>query len=255
MIIAFANQKGGVGKTTSAINVAASLGVLGKKTLLCDMDPQSNATSGVGCAKRNISISVYDVIIGRNEVKDAVVATSYSNLFVLPADINLAGAEIELAEDPASVRFYRLRAALSKISGEFDAIVIDCPPSLGILTVNALCAADKVVIPMQCEYFALEGLTQLIATLKQIKKLYNPELDIAGILIAMYDGRLNLTVQVMDELKKYFPDKILQPPVPRAVRISEAPSHGMPIYYYDKSSRASDSYMSITSELIALLKL
>ena len=249
MIISFANQKGGVGKTTSAINVAASLGALGKKVLLCDFDPQSNATSGVGINKRNVKLSIYDVIIGRCSVGEAKIKTEYENIWLLPSDINLAGAEIEFVEDDLSDRFYRFRNTISAAKEEFDYIIVDCPPSLGILTVNALCGSDYIIVPMQCEYFALEGLQQLTNTYNRVKRLYNPNLDIAGILITMYDGRLILSIQILNELKKNFANKILKTLVPRAIRLAEAPSHGMPIYYYDKTSKATDCYIELAKEI------
>ena len=249
MIIAFANQKGGVGKTTSAINIAASLGVLGKKVLLCDLDPQSNATSGVGINKRNVSLSIYDVIIGRCTVKEATIQTDYENLWILPSNINLAGAEIEFVEDSPSERFYRFKNTVSTVEEEYDYIIIDCPPSLGLLTVNALCGSDYVIVPMQCEYFALEGLSQLTSNLTHVKRLFNPKIAIAGILVTMYDGRLNLSNQVLDELKKYFPNEILKTLVPRTTRLGEAPSHGMPIYYYDKNSKANECYMELAKQI------
>ena len=249
MIIAFANQKGGVGKTTSAINVAASLGIFGKKVLLCDLDPQSNATSGVGINKKNVSLSIYDVIIGRCTINQAVLKTQYDNLWVLPSNINLAGAEIEFVEDSPSERFFKFKNTVSIVEEEYDYIIIDCPPSLGILTVNALCGSDYVIVPMQCEFFALEGLAQITNTIRQVKKAYNPKIDIAGILITMYDGRLNLSVQVLDELKKFFPEKILKTLVPRTIRLAEAPSRGMPIYYYDKMSKANECYMELAKEI------
>jgi len=254
MIISFANQKGGVGKTTSAINVASALGTCRKKVLLCDMDPQSNATSGVGLKKQEVSLSVYDVIIGRNSPEEVIVKTNYENLWVLPSSIDLAGAEIELVEEDAEFRVSRLKNALEKISPEYDYIIVDCPPSLGILTLNALNASNYVIVPMQCEYFALEGLAQLRNTLNRVQRIYNPSIELGGIIITMFDGRLNQTVQVLDELKKHFPDKIFKTPVPRTVRLSEAPSHGMPINYYDKSSKATDSYLSIANEIIKTLK-
>jgi chromosome partitioning protein len=254
MVISFANQKGGVGKTTSAINVASALGTCGKKVLLCDMDPQSNATSGVGIKKQEVSASVYDVIIGQISAQNAIVKTKFENLWLLPSNINLAGAEIELVEEEAETRVSRLKTALEKIVGDYDYIIVDCPPSLGILTLNALNASDYVIVTMQCEYFALEGLSQLTHTLAQVKKIYNPKIELGGILITMFDGRLNLTIQVLDDLKKYFPDKIFKSPVPRTVRLSEAPSHGMPINYYDKFSKASASYLSIAQEIIEVVK-
>lgn len=254
MIISFANQKGGVGKTTSAINVASSLGICRKKVLLCDLDPQSNATSGVGLKKHEISASVYDVIIGRVPIEEVIIKTAYENLWVLPSNINLAGAEIELVEEEASSRVSRLKNALEKVSSDYDYIIVDCPPSLGILTLNALNSSNYVIVTMQCEYFALEGLTQLTHTLAQVKRIYNPKIELGGILVTMFDGRLNLTIQVLDELKKFFPDKIFNTPVPRTVRLSEAPSHGMPINYYDKSSKAADSYLAIAKQIIETLK-
>ena len=249
MIISFANQKGGVGKTTSAINIAASLGVFGKKVLLCDLDPQSNATSGVGIKKSTVSLSIYDVIISRCSYKEAILKTKYENLWLLPSDINLTGAEIEFVEDNMTERYFRFKNTISPAEEEFDYIIIDCPPSLGLLTLNALCGSDYVVVPMQCEYFALEGLSQLISTLKHVRKLFNPKIVIGGILVTMYDGRLNLSVQILDELKKFFPNEILKTLVPRTIRLGEAPSHGMPIYYYDKTSKANECYLGLAKEI------
>lgn len=260
MVISFANQKGGVGKTTSAVNIASSLGVFGKKVLLCDLDPQANATTGVGIMgdkKRNLSLSIYDVIIGRCSLDEAKIKTEYENLWLLPSHINLAGAEIEFVEDEtvsASERFFRFKNTVPSLDHGFDYIIIDCPPSLGILTLNALCGSDHVIVPMQCEYFALEGLSQLANTVKIVKKLYNPKIDISGILITMYDGRLNLSIQMLEELKKFFPDKILRTLVPRTIRLGEAPSYGMPIYYYDKSSKANDCYMELAKEIEKVCK-
>jgi len=250
MIIAFANQKGGVGKTTSAINIAASLGVLGKKVLLCDFDPQSNATTGVGYKDiRKISLSIYDVIIGRCAVNEAMLKTPYENLWLLPSSIDLAGAEIEFIEDSIAERLYRFKNTVSVIDKDFDYIIIDCPPSIGILTLNALCGSDYVVIPMQCEFFALQGLQQLTNNLNKVRRLYNPKVSIAGILITMYDGRLNLSVQVLSQLKQFFPNEILKTLVPRATRLAEAPSHGMPIYYYDMKSKSNECYMNLAKEI------
>jgi len=251
MIVAFANQKGGVGKTTSAINIAATLGVFGKKVLLCDLDPQSNATTGVGIDKRNVSVSIYDVIIGRSSVNEVKIKTEYENLWLLPSSQHLAGAEIEFVEDVTiAERYFKFKNSISPVEDDFDYIIIDCPPSLGILTVNALCASDYVVAPMQCEYFAIEGLSQLTATLKQIRKLYNPKVEISGILITMYDGRLNLSIQILDQLKKILPNKILKTIVPRTVRLAEAQSHKMPIYYFDKTSKANDCYIELAKEIV-----
>ena len=247
-IIAFSNQKGGVGKTTSAVNTAAALGNLGKKVLLVDFDPQGNATSGVGISKKNVVNSIYDVIIGRCQAKDAVIDTQFKNLSVIPSHISLAGAEFELVEEKN--RESKLKETLKPITNDYDYIIIDCPPSLGLLSINALAASTGVIIPMQCEYFALEGLSQLLLTIKQVKKHYNPSLDITGIMITMYNGRLNLTVQVMDELKKYYADKLFKTTIVRNVKLSEAPSYGEPILYYDKYSKGCAAYNDIAKEII-----
>ena len=248
-IIAFANQKGGVGKTTSAVNIAACLGVLGKRVLLVDLDPQGNATSAVGVSKRELRRSTYDVVIGRSTAAEATVRTKWEGLSLLPSTIALAGAEIDLIEIDRRER--ALKDALGEVAGEYDLIIIDCPPSLGLLTVNALTAAQGVVIPMQCEYFALEGLTQLMMSIKKVKQLYNPSLVITGILITMYNGRLNLSVQVMDELKKYYADKLFANVVTRNVRLTEAPSFGTPAYHYDKNSKGSQAYLEVSKELLS----
>ena len=246
--IAFANQKGGVGKTTSAINIAAALGIAGKKTLLIDCDPQGNASSGVGVRKNQIKTTVYDVLIGRCRAADALIRTEYQNLSVIPAGMDLAAAEVELAD--VENRQNRLKEPLSEIAGDFDYILIDCPPSLGMLTINALTAADGVIIPMQCEYFSLEGLSQIMMTIKQVKKLYNPSLSLTGILVTMYNGRLNLSLQVLDELKKHYADKLFSIAITRNVRLSEAPSYGAPIQYYDKYAKGSSDYDKIAEELM-----
>ena len=246
-IIAFANQKGGIGKTTSAINVAAAIAQMGKKVLAVDCDPQGNCTSGFGINKKSLRFTSYDLLVGRVSGKDAVHSTEFQGISVIPANIALAGAEFELVE--LENRAFRLKNELDKLKDEYDYVVIDCPPSLGILTINALAASDGVVIPMQCEYFALEGLSQLMMTIRRTKELYNPDLEIAGILITMYNGRLNLSTQVLKELKKYYADKILSEPIPRSVRISEAPSHGLPICYYDKSSKGAKAYEKVAKEL------
>jgi chromosome partitioning protein len=257
MVISFANQKGGVGKTTSAINVASSLGVFGKKVLLCDIDPQSNSTSGVNINKRDINLSIYDVIIGRCKLREAVVQTAYENLWLLPSNINLAGAEIEFVEEEtvsSTERFFKFKNNISDVEHDFDYIVIDCPPSLGLLTLNALCGSDYVVVPMQCEYFALEGLAQLTTTLRIVKRNYNPKIDIAGVLVTMYDGRLNLSIQMLEELKKIPTVNILKTLVPRAIRLAESSSHGMPIYYYDKMSKANECYLDLAKEIDNICK-
>lgn len=247
-IISFANQKGGVGKTTSAINIAAAIGLKGKKTLLLDCDPQGNASSGVGIRRNRIGATTYDILIGRARAEDAIIKTEYKNLSVLPSSIPLAAAELELAD--LEDRAFRLKNALESVKNDYDYIFIDCPPSLGMLTINALTASDGVIVPMQCEYFSLEGLTQILSTVKQVKRLYNPDLSLTGILITMHNGRLNLSVQVLDELKKHYADKLFSTPVSRNVRLSEAPSFGMPIQYYDKYSKGSSAYDDIAAELL-----
>ena len=246
--IAFANQKGGVGKTTSAINIAAALGIAGKKTLLIDCDPQGNASSGVGVRKNQIKTTVYDVLIGRCRAADALIRTEYQNLSVIPAGMDLAAAELELAD--VENRQNRLKEPLSEIAGDFDYILIDCPPSLGMLTINALTAADGVIIPMQCEYFSLEGLSQIMMTIKQVKKLYNPSLSLTGILVTMYNGRLNLSLQVLDELKKHYADKLFSIAITRNVRLSEAPSYGAPTQNDDKYAKGRSDYDKIAEELM-----
>ena len=247
-VIAFANQKGGIGKTTSAINVAAAMSAAGKKVLAIDCDPQGNMTSGLGINKKNLRTTVYDVLIGRAQIPEAIQKTEFERLEIAPSNISLAGAEFELVE--MEDRAFRLKNEIEKVRENYDYIVIDCPPSLGILTINALAASDGVVIPMQCEFFALEGLTQLMMTIRRVKDLYNADLDIAGILITMYNGRLNLSTQVLKELKKYYADKLISEPIPRSVRLSEAPSYGMPICYYDKSSKGAVAYERATKELM-----
>ncbi len=244
-VIAFANQKGGVGKTTSAVNIAAALGSLGKKTLLADLDPQGNATSGCGVDKKQEN-SIYDFIMGENPY-ECIVHTEYKNLDVVPSNIALAGAEIELVDEEN--RQFKMKTALDMLRADYDYIIIDCPPSLGLLTINALSAADGVIVPMQCEYFALEGLSQLTVTISQVKKLYNPRLELAGVILTMFDKRLNLTLQVKEELQKHFSDKLFKTSVPRNVRLSEAPSFGKPAIYYDKHSKGAKAYIDIAKEL------
>ena len=247
-VITFANQKGGVGKSTSVVNIAASLGLLGKRVLVVDSDPQGNTTSGFGVNKRSTQYTVYDVLIGRADVKRSVLKTNFQNIHLLPANISLAGAEFELVL--ADSREARLKDALESVKYDYDIILIDCPPSLGILTINALVAANGLVIPMQCEYYSLEGLAQLMMSVKQIKKRFNPDLTLTGILITMYNGRLNLSAQVMDELKKYYKDKLFSTPIARNVKLSEAPSFGMPVVYYDKHSKGAALYEDVAKELL-----
>ena len=246
-IIAFSNQKGGIGKTTSAVTIAAAVAKSGKKVLLCDFDPQGNATSGVGISKKGTQLTSYDLLTGKADAKDTIIQTNFDNLWVMPTNIGLAGAEYELVT--AEKREFVIRDALASIKDEFDYIMIDCPPSLGILTVGALSAADGVLIPMVCEYYALEGLSQLMLTIRQVKKRYNPALEITGILLTMFDKRLNLTMQVKAELEKYYKDKLFETTIVRNVRLSEAPSYGMPVIYYDKSSKGAVAYTAVAKEL------
>lgn len=247
-IICFANQKGGVGKTTSALNIAACIARSGKSVLFIDSDPQGNATSGIGIKKRAISGSVYDLLIGRLKWDETVISTNVKGLSVIPSSMNLVGAELELVDE--SDREFKLKKALEDAKDRFDYIIIDCPPSLGLLTINSLTAARYVVIPVLCEYYSLEGLSQLTATIKQIKKRYNPEIDLLGVLINMFDGRLNLSIAVLEEIKKYFADKLFRTPIPRSVKISEAPSHGLPITEYDKNGKGSAAYSAVALEIM-----
>ncbi len=246
-IIAFANQKGGVGKTTSAINVAAALGKRGKKTLLIDLDPQGNATSGVGVGKKGLSATVYDVIIGRATAKEAILKTEFTNLWVMPANMSLAGADSELGELENAETC--LKRALEPIKEEYRYIIIDCPPSLSRLTVNALTAAAGVVIPMPCEYYALEGLSQLALSVRRVRELYNPTLEISGILLTMFQGRLILSNQVVAELKKYYDDKLFKTTISRAVKLAEAPGFGQPIGYYEPRGKSAKEYDAVAKEL------
>lgn len=247
-ILAFANQKGGVGKTTSAVNVAASLGTLGKKTLLIDLDPQGNATSGVGIPKRSLKGTVKEVLNGELDIKNVVLTTNYQNLSIIPTNVSLSGAEFDLYNDEGSE--YNLQEALKSVSDDYDYIVIDCPPSLGMLTINAFVAANGIVVPMQAEFYAVEGLSQLITTTKRIKKHYNENLQITGILITMYNKRLLLSMQVMDELQKYYPDKLFNTTISRNVKLSEAPGFGKPVYYHDKHSKGANEYLEVAKELL-----
>ncbi len=247
-IISFSNQKGGVGKTTSCVNISAQIANKGKKVLMIDMDPQGNATSGLGLAKSKIKKTIYDVIIGRCDVSDAVIKTKFKNLSVIPANIDLAGAELELYELEEDKNFAKL--AIESIKDDYDYIFIDCPPSLGMLTVKALSVSDGVVVPMQCEFYSLEGMSQLLNTIKKIRQLYNPSLQIVGILLTMYNGRLTLTGQVVAELKKYYADKLFKVPISRTVRISEAPGYGEPICYHDPYGKGSLEYAAVAKELM-----
>ena len=246
--ICFSNQKGGVGKTTSALNVAACIARSGTKVLFIDSDPQGNATSGLGIKKRNTNGSIYDILIGRMTWDKVVVSTNVRGLSLIPSSMNLAGAELELVDEED--RVYRLKNAIKDADGLYDYIIIDCPPSLGLLTINALTAARFVVIPVLCEYYSLEGLSQLSATIKQIQKLYNPQLELIGVLINMFDGRLNISIAILEEIKKYFADKIFRTPIPRSVKISEAPSYGMVITDYDRNGKGAVAYSAVALELM-----
>ena len=246
-IIAVTNQKGGVGKTTTAVNTSAGIAKLGYRVLLIDTDPQGNATSGVGVDKRSVKYSSYSIMVDEVRAEDAVVHTEFENLNVIPSSIELAAAELELAD--FEHREARLKNALAAVKSEYDYILIDCPPSLGLITTNALCASDTILVPIQPEYYALEGLSQLIATVRLVKRKYNPYLEIEGVLLTMYDGRLNLTQQVVQEVKKFFPKKVFSSVIPRGVRLSEAPSFGMPVMYFDKSCKGASAYMDLAREI------
>ncbi|EJP89192.1 sporulation initiation inhibitor Soj [Bacillus cereus] len=248
-IIAIANQKGGVGKTTTSVNLGAGLAQVGKKVLLVDIDAQGNATTGVGIEKSELDQCIYNVLVEDADVQGVIQKTATENLDVLPATIQLAGAEIELV--PTISREVRLQRALHPVRDEYDYIIIDCPPSLGLLTINALTAADSVIIPVQCEYYALEGLSQLLNTVRLVQKHLNKNLAIQGVLLTMLDARTNLGIQVIDEVKKYFRDKVYRSIIPRNVRLSEAPSHGKPIMQYDAKSRGAEVYIDLAEEVIA----
>ena len=246
--VSILNQKGGVGKTTTAVNLSAAVGAAGKKVLLCDIDPQGNSTSGYGINKRALKFSSYELLMGSCRASDAIIKTDFENVDLIPANMDLAGAELELIEKER--RESVLKTALAPVWENYDYIFLDCPPSLGIITLNALTASDTFLVPIQCEYYALEGLSQLMATARKIKRLYNPYLDTEGVLLTMYDGRLRLTTQVAAEVKKYFPRKVYSVTIPRNVRLSEAPGFGQPVIYYDKNSAGAKAYFALAEEFL-----
>lgn len=247
-IIAIANQKGGVGKTTTSVNLSACLAHLGKKVLLIDSDPQGNATSGVGINKGDVQDCIYNMLIDDVPVRDIILATDIENLEIVPATISLAGAEIELVSTIS--REVRMKHAIQDIKDDYDYVIIDCPPSLGLLTLNALTASDSIIIPVQCEYYALEGLSQLLSTIRLVQKHLNEALYIDGVLLTMFDARTNLGIQVIEEVKKYFQDKVYKTIIPRNVRLSEAPSHGKPIILYDPRSKGAEVYLELAKEVV-----
>lgn len=247
-VIAIANQKGGVGKTTTAVNLSACLAVKGQRVLTIDIDPQGNTTSGLGIDKADVKSSIYDVIINDVPLQETALPTKIPTLFLSPSNIHLAGAEVELVS--VISREMRLKSAIAEVRGQYDFILIDCPPSLGLLTVNSLTAADTILVPIQCEYYALEGLSQLMNTVRIVQKHLNPGLKVEGVVLTMFDARTNLSIQVVEEVKKYFGNQVYRTIIPRNVRLSEAPSFGLPIILYDEKSKGAESYMELAAEVI-----
>jgi chromosome partitioning protein len=247
-VIAISNQKGGVGKTTTAVNLGTCLAQIGKKVLIIDHDPQGNTTSGIGLKKSDLKKCIYDVLINENSLSEVTLQTQIDNLKIVPATIRLAGAEAELVGMMA--RDQRLKRAIEPFKEQYDYVLIDCPPSLGNLTINALAAADSLIVPIQCEYYALEGLSQLMKTIQLVQKYSNPNIYIEGVLLTMYDNRTNLSVQVSDEVRRYFEGKVYQTIIPRNIRLSEAPSYGLPITLYDGKSKGAEAYMELAKEVI-----
>jgi chromosome partitioning protein len=246
--IAIFNQKGGVGKTTTNVNLCSYLATWGKRVLTIDIDPQGNTTSGIGIDKKKINKSVYDVIIGDTDAREAIVSTSINNLYLIPSTVQLAGAEIELTE--VNKREIKLKEAIKSLHNDFDFIFIDCPPSLGLLTVNALSAVDSVIIPIQCEFYALEGVAQLIRTIQMVKRSLNPNLEIEGVILCMYDNRTNLSTAVVDEVKKFFKGKVYTTMIPRNIKLAESPSYGQPIMVYDPKCKGAEAYEELAKEFI-----
>ena len=253
-VISLVNQKGGVGKTTTSINLSASLAMLEKKVLLIDLDPQGNTTTGVGFNKGDIEKSVYEVFNGTSLIKDVILTTKFRNLYLLPSSLQLAGIDIELLEkgrdDPTFQKAYQLKEKINEIKDNFDYVIIDCPPSLGLITTNALTASDSVIIPVQCEFFALEGITQLLNAIMLTQKKLNPNLKLEGVLLTMFDPKTNLGIEVIEEIRSYFKEKVYTTIIPRLIRLAEAPSHGKPIISYDPKSKGSAAYLNLAKEVI-----
>lgn len=249
-VIALFNQKGGVGKTTTNVNLSACIAIKGRKMLIIDIDPQGNTTSGFGVDKNSTEFNIYDALLGDEDIRNCIVKTKYENIDIVPSNVQLAGAEIELTE--LSEREYRFKKMIQGIKDGYDYVFVDCPPSLGLLTINSLTGVDSVIIPIQCEYYALEGVSQLMNTIQLIKRSLNPKLEIQGVVLSMFDGRTNLSIQVVDEVKRYFKGKVYRTIIPRNVRLAEAPSHGMPIIEYDPKSKGAEAYDELAEEFLEL---